>query len=157
MNWVHIHLMTNHAPVIGIIVGLVLWAVAMAWKSQDLKRFALYYFVALGAVSLLVFLTGEPAEEAVEHAAGISEAVIERHEEASVFGLIAIELLALASLAGILFGRRQLLSRQWYSVALTVLALFSAATMGWVANLGGKIRHTEIDQVQAAGETGESD
>ncbi|MCM2278924.1 MAG: hypothetical protein NDJ89_12685 [Oligoflexia bacterium] len=158
MNWVHIHLMTNHVPVIGIVIGVILLVVTLAWKSPDLRRFALYYFVALGAATLLVYLTGEPAEEAIEHAPGISEAVIERHEKASVYGLIAVELLAALSLAGLLAKRSALATRPVFTRALLGVALLAAVILGWVANLGGKIRHTELDAgIQSAGVLGDDE
>jgi uncharacterized membrane protein len=147
MNWVHIHLMTNHLPVFGTIIGLIILWVALVWRSPDLKSFALYYFVALGLASLLVFFTGEPAEEAIEHMAGISESVIERHEEASVVGLIMLEGVALFCLLGVFWRGRSLLRRSWYFPALLALVVATTLAMGWVANLGGKIRHSEIARV----------
>src|SRR5690242_40768 len=105
MSWVHIHLMLNHIPVLGTGLGLVILTVASFWKSKDLERFALYYFVSLGLLSLLVYFPGEPAEESLEQVAGISKAVIERHEDASVYALIGIELVAVLALAG-LYPRR---------------------------------------------------
>jgi hypothetical protein len=82
--------MTNHIPVIGIVIGLAILVFALVWRSTDLKRFALIYFVALGLMTVVVYLTGEPAEEAIEHMAGISESAIEKHEDASLAGLIGI-------------------------------------------------------------------
>jgi hypothetical protein len=152
MSWVHIHLMTNHVPVIGAVIGLLLLAVAVFWRSEDLKKFSLYYFVGLALVTLLVFFTGEPAEEAIEHTAGISEALIERHEEASHFGLIAIELVALVSLTALLWPKLKLIQRDWFSRTMLALVMLAVATMAWVANLGGQIRHTEISSSQEAGQ-----
>jgi hypothetical protein len=131
--------------------------VGMAWKSRDLQRFTLYYFVALGAITLLVFLTGEPAEEAIEHTAGVSEAMIERHEEASVFGLVAIEVVAAMSLIGIFLKRKTLIAQERYMRVLLLFVLVANGTMGWVANLGGQIRHTEMNEIQSAGISGEQD
>lgn len=145
MNWVHIHLMTNHAPIIGVLVGLAILAFGVFRNSKDLKRFALGYFVVLGAVTVLVYLTGEPAEEAIEHAAGISENTIEAHEDASIYGLIAVLLLSLLSLAALIFRKKRLEDRPWFCRLLLGVALVASLIMAWVANLGGKIRHTEIN------------
>jgi hypothetical protein len=155
MSWVHVHLLTNHIPVIGVIIGLILLIVGMAWKSRDLERLMLYYFVVLGAISLLVFLTGEPAEKAIEHTVGVSEALIERHEEASVFGLITVEVVAAMSLIGIWLKRKNLIAQEWYMRVLLLLVVVASGTMGWVANLGGKIRHTEMNEKQSAEISGE--
>lgn len=145
MNWVHIHLITNHIPVIGVIIGLIILTIGMLWKSQDLKRFSLYYFVALGAITLLVYFTGEPAEEAIEDLPGISKEIIETHEEASIYGLIFIEAIALFSLAG-LASKTKIIARSWYSKTLLLLVLLASISMARIAYLGGQIRHFEINQ-----------
>jgi hypothetical protein len=157
MSLVHIHLMTNHIPVIGTVLGLVLLAVGIVWESNDLKKFTLYYFVALGALSLLVFFTGEPAEDAVEQLAGVSKAAIERHEDASIFALIGIEVIAALSFAGLLFKRTILFEKRWYPRGLFGLIVITTAVMAWVANLGGQIRHSEISSDQSAGVAGYGD
>jgi uncharacterized membrane protein len=148
MDWAHLHLMTNHLPVVGMIIGLVIFAVSLAWKSADLRKFSLYYFVVLGAASLVVFLTGEPAEELIERTRSVSEAAIERHEEASVIGLLAIEAVAVLSFAGIFFRKAEVASRAWFTRSLLALSLIASGVIGWVANLGGQIEH---GQSQAAG------
>jgi glucan phosphoethanolaminetransferase (alkaline phosphatase superfamily) len=90
-----------------------------------------------------VFFTGEGAEEAVEHAPGVSEGVIERHEEAARLALISIGV-------GGGFALAALLSLKWLLVArvlkplVLVLTITSGGLMAQTAHLGGQIRHTEI-------------
>lgn len=149
MNWLHVHLILNHIPIFGSLLGVVILMTALIWKSGDLKRFSLYYFVGLGVVGLVVYLTGEPAEEAVEHMAGFAEAAIESHEEAAVFGLVALAALAVFSLLGALPWpkARAIAERGWYFKAILALAILSTGITAWIGNLGGKIRHTEVEAV----------
>lgn len=144
MNWVHIHLMTNHVPVIGTVIGALILGYALWKDNADMKRFSLGYFVVLGAITILVFFTGEPAEEAIEHLPGFSEAVMERHEKASVFAFVALLLVSALSLAGLAIRSLRLPQRWFYWRALMIGVVVTAGLMGWVANLGGKIRHTEV-------------
>ncbi len=143
MNTVHLHLLLNHVPVIGAVLGLLLLGVAFLRRSDELARVALGAFAFLGAVSVVVFLTGEPAEELVEKLPGFSEALTERHEEAALVATIVMGVVGFLSLTGLAVFRARALAR-WVVPAAFVLALGATATMGYAANLGGQIRHTEI-------------
>lgn len=160
MNWAHIHLVLNHAPVLGTVFGLALLAYALARRDEGLKRIGLGVFVIVALVALPVFFTGEPAEGVVEGKAGISEPLIEAHESAALLALIAVELLGAVALAGLLFtrGRARPLSAPLAS-ATVLVSLIAAAMMARTANLGGKIHHTEIRAgavPPAGGEGGEA-
>jgi hypothetical protein len=50
-------------------------------KSEELKKMSLWVFVLVALVALPVYLTGEPAEEVVEHLPGVAESFIESYEE----------------------------------------------------------------------------
>ena len=143
MSTVHLHLLLNHVPVIGMIIGLCLLAWAVLRKDQGLGRVTLGLFAVLAVVALATFLTGEPAEEAVEGLAGVSEDVIERHEEAAMLATIALGVLGALSLGALLRLRNRTFPRRTM-VLFLALALVPAGMMAWTANLGGQIRHTEI-------------
>lgn len=100
-------------------------------------------FVLIALVTVPVYLTGEPAEEMIENIPGISKAMIERHEDAVLFSMIAVEVAGFIALAALLlFGRKKGLAN-----LLIVTLAFSVVTGGllaWTSNLGGQIRHTEI-------------
>ena len=143
MNTVHLHLLLNHVPIIGAVLGLLLIGVAIARRSDELGKVALGAFVLLGVVSIAVFLTGEPAEELVEKLPGFSKALTEEHEEAALLATVVMGGVGLLSLIALGAFRKRSLAR-WVAPALMVLAVGATATMGYAANLGGQIRHTEI-------------
>ena len=91
MNPAYVHLMLNHVSIIGSLFGLVLLAVAMVRNSRELITVSLACFASVAIISIPVYFTGQPAEEAIEHLAGISEEVTEQHEEAAQFAFTAIE------------------------------------------------------------------
>jgi hypothetical protein len=83
MNPVHLHLMLNHLPLLGTAFTLGLLLVAFMKKTAEMKRLSLAFLVAVTLLAVPAYLTGEPAEEAVEHLAGITGPFIEPHEEAA--------------------------------------------------------------------------
>jgi uncharacterized membrane protein len=143
MNWAHVHLILNHIPVLGTVFGLTLLGWAILRRNDAVQRVALATFVAVALLALPVYLTGQPAEDVVEHAAGVSESVIEAHEEAAVVALIGVELLGLIAAGGLYLSRR---GRAPFAAAprtALLLSIVVAGLMAWTANLGGQIRHVE--------------
>jgi uncharacterized membrane protein len=143
MSTVHLHLLLNHFPIVGSIFASAILVLAVARKSSELAKLAFGAFAVLGILSILVYLTGGSAEEAVERLPGISEAVIERHEEAALAATIAIGVIGALSAVLLLWYRRRILPRLAVS-AMLVGAMGVAGLMAYAANLGGQIRHTEI-------------
>ena len=143
MNAAHLHLLVNHIPVLGAFGLLLLLAIAFVRRDSSLARLTLVFSVALALMSVGTFITGEPAEEATEHLPGIAESAIEPHEEAALTATIAFGVLGAATLLALVVYRRRELPR-WVVGAAFIGTLTVAGLMGWTANLGGMIRHTEI-------------
>ena len=142
-NWAHVHLLLNHIPPLGAIFGLVWLAIAVQKKNPEWQKAALATFVAIALLTVPTFLTGEPAEHAVEHLSGISESNIEPHEESALVALIGIEVLGLVALAGLLLSRgSSRISDRWITAAL-VVAMVATGLLVWTSHLGGQIRHPE--------------
>lgn len=144
MSWGHVHLLLNHIPVIGTFLALLLLLVAFVRKSEELKKVTLGLFVLIALVTIPVYLTGEPAEEMVEHIPGVSEAMIGRHEDAALFSLIAVEVAGIIALAGLLLFNRKKGLGNLLAIVTLAFSVVTGGILGWTANLGGQIRHTEI-------------
>jgi len=142
MDPAHIHLLTNHIPVIGTLFGLVVLLYGMLGKKHDVTRASLGLFVLAGSGAGIAYLSGERSEDTVEGLPGVTEAFVEAHEEAALIALIAAIVLGVVALLVLLFRRQQI--PRWATVTTLVLALGTMGVMGWTANLGGQIRHTEI-------------
>ena len=143
MNAVHLHLLINHVAVLGVLFGLGLGTFGLLFKKPDLARAALVVFALSGAATIVTFYSGESAEEAVEHIAGISESQLELHEDAAKPAAIAGVVLGVAALFALVAAR----SRQPGNALVAGVLLTALAVSGWnmyVANLGGGIRHPEI-------------
>ena len=142
MDAAHVHLVVNHVPVLGTIFGLVLLAFGLLRREAVLVKAGLIAFLVSGLAAGAAYMTGEPAEEVVEHLAGVSGAAIEAHENAGFYALISAVVLGLFALGGLLFFKTRL--PRLLAVTIVMLALFVSGMMVWTANLGGQIRHVEI-------------
>lgn len=142
MDTAHLHLVLNHLPVLGTLFGALGLAYGLWRKSRDVVAFSLGLFVLSGLAAGAAYLTGEGAEEVVERAAGASEVLLERHEDASFYALIAAGVLGVFAL-GTLALFRQTVPRAVVALLL-VLALGAGGLMAWTANLGGQIRRPEL-------------
>jgi len=143
MSFTHLHLLLNHFPVIGAIIAIGLLGFAFARRNTAVAKTSLGLFVILGATSILVFLTGEPAEEAIEKLPGFSETITEKHEEAALAATIALASLGAFSLGVLAWFRRREVPR-WLTLGTLMLSLVSGTLMGYTAFLGGQVRHTEL-------------
>ena len=143
MDAPQVHLMLNHLPVLGVLFSALVLGIGLITRNTAITRLAIATLVASALAAIPVFLSGEPAEEAIEHSAGVSEQVIEAHEDAARIAIIAVELLGLAALLGWLRYRRSDLNRGFAPVLLLATLVLSG-WMAWTAHLGGQIRHPEL-------------
>jgi uncharacterized membrane protein len=153
MNWTHAHLLLNHFPTIGMIIGLGVFIVALALKSDDLKRASLVIFFMIALLAIFAFITGTSAKLALENAPGVSKAMIDTHETAAFEALWLMELTGALSWLGLWQYRRLSRVPQGTLAAVLVAGLATFGLMTRAANIGGEIRHEEIRSGPAPVET----
>jgi uncharacterized membrane protein len=149
MSSTHFHLLLNHFPIIGTLIGscLLLWGILS--KQDYIKSIAAVILTVMAIIAIPVFLTGEPAEESVEKLLGVSESTIKLHEEAAEKALWLLGITGLASIAAIFFAWQK---KQFTNVSFLIvfaLSVVSFASMARTGYLGGQIRHTEISNNNA--------
>jgi uncharacterized membrane protein len=143
MSLTHLHLLLNHFPVIGALIGIALLALALARKSSELSKVSLGLFAALGIVTLIVFFTGEPAEERIKKLPDFSESITEKHEEFALLATIVFSAMGAMAIAVLALFKGKQLPRSLTLIAF-VLSIVGGGMMGYTAMLGGQVRHTEI-------------
>ena len=143
MNSVQMHLALTHVPVLLSLVGLIMLIVGFIIKNNTVIKTSYVLLFISGMAALPVYFSGEGAEEAVENLPGVSENIIESHEEIAKFSMISIAAAGFFSLAALFAFARKGLSRIFRIVVL-LLAITSGGLMIQTAHLGGQIRHTEI-------------
>lgn len=139
----------DHIPVLGVAFGLALLAWAASRRHDAFARLALVVFVLSAAVAIPTYLSGEPAEDVVESVASDIEQWVEPHEEAALVSIVLAEVLGGVAFVGLWFARRRPEVPRLVVIASLVLALATAGSLAWTANLGGLIRHSEIRDGEA--------
>ncbi len=144
MNPAHLHLMLNHIPLVGIGFVILLLIIALLRRSNEMINISLLFVILVALWAIPAYLTGESAEEIVEGLPGISEQLIEAHEESAELAFIFIE--AVGVLAFITLVARRFHTKLGKVLAiLTLLGLIiGGGLIAWTANQGGKINHPEI-------------
>lgn len=143
MNAAQIHLALNHAPLLLSIIGGGILILGMIQKNETFKTLSLYMLVAAALFTIPVFLTGEGTEELVEHLPGVTENMIEKHEDMAKIAMIVIAISGVTALAGIFLRKKASMAKAVFALCL-LLSLASFGTMAQTAHLGGLIRHSEI-------------
>ena len=150
MNPTHIHLLLNHFPIVGTLIGSAILLYSIIKKQNTGKTIGAFIIVVMAVIAIPVFLTGEPAEESIEDLAGISKALIHDHEEASEKAFWLMEATgACALLALLLYKRKSAFSSKAFLIAC-VFSIISFFAMAWTGYLGGKIRHPETSSTFVA-------
>src|SRR5579884_2564526 len=144
MNWTHVHLLLNHFPTVGMIVGLCIFIAALVSKSNDLKRASLFVFFFIALLAIPTFVTGTAAELALEKTPEVSKTTIQMHETAAFEALWFMELTGALSWLGLWQYRRLLRLPQGTMTAVLLTGVVSFGLMARAANIGGDIRHPEI-------------
>ena len=136
----HLHLILTHLPVIGGPFLLLLLSIGLARRSSEVVTVALLLTVGLAAATCGVYLTGEPAEEALEHTPWFPEQLTDSHEDRAAVALAVTLATGALAVMALVFRRagRWLPRLVWSGLLLSTLAL------GWTAWSGGQIRHEEI-------------
>jgi hypothetical protein len=143
MNGTYLHLILNHVPAIGVLIGLALGAFALLAKKPDVMKAALGLFVVAAVFAAFTYFTGESAEEAVEGLAGVSEARIEAHEEVAATAAIGAGVLGALALGALVLAWGKPV-RPVLGAVVLLFALGVSGVITYTARLGGEIRHTEL-------------
>jgi uncharacterized membrane protein len=154
MNPVYLHLVSNHFPLCGVLFGLLLLVLGIAFRSRGLRNGSHLLLIFSAIMTFVVVVTGEKAADIVLKLPQISEAQVEAHEEAAetaaLFMYLTGGLATLALVSDLFFGAADV--RQKWSNRLSLLpclaAAVGAATMIPAAFYGGEIIHKESRQVE---------
>lgn len=144
MNNAHFHLVVNHLPIVGLLIGTLTLITGLLIKRREVKLTSLGILTFAALTSIAAFLTGEGAEEMVENMPGISETLIHTHEEyAESFLSLTLVTGGLALLTFFVELKKARLSK--YLFAIVLLASISDLVLAkYLGTSGGEIRHTEI-------------
>ncbi|WP_310991187.1 MULTISPECIES: hypothetical protein [Flavobacteriaceae] len=144
MNDAHFHLVVNHLPIVGVMIGFLVLLAGLIMKKPQIKNTALGIFIFSALTAIVAFLTGEGAEEIVENLPGISETLIHKHEEYAELFLTMIMILGGVSLITLFLQYKKLSFYKYGFIAGLLLSVTTIIISKYVGTSGGEITHIEI-------------
>lgn len=144
MNDAHLHLVVNHFPIIGTILGLGILITGIILKNNTVKSTAYVLFIVAAIFAAFSMATGEGAEELVEDMPSIGKQIIHEHEEMAEKLAIILYVLGAVSLAGLFLNYKKHTKAQLISYVALIIAIAGVFFAQQTGTTGGEIRHTEI-------------
>ncbi|HTG67032.1 MAG TPA: DUF2231 domain-containing protein [Flavobacterium sp.] len=144
MNDAHLHLLVNHFPIVGLILGLLVLIGGLFFKNTPIKNTAYFLFIIAAVFTVFSMATGEGAEELVEDMPAIGHEIIHNHEELAEKFAIVMYLLGVVSVIGLITNFRNHPKATFFSYVIVVIAVVAVFLSVKVGTSGGEIRHTEI-------------
>jgi len=151
MDLTHIHLLLNHFPTVGYIIGGGLFLLSLIAKSDDLKRAALVVLLGIALLAIPTYMSGNGAQVGIKSLPGVSKSLIEAHEGAALVAIAFMEFTGAFAWLGLWQFRRLDRIPGWNLAVILALTLVSLGLMIRASNLGGEIRHAEIRAAEGAG------
>jgi len=146
MNAAYLHLLTNHIPVFGFLFGAFLMAYGLVRRNTEVKKLAAFVLLVAALGTLVAYYSGHNAEEMVEHMAGVSEAALEKHEDAAKLPFFVAIITAIGSLVYLIK------AIPFFDVGLLILSLVGLGSGFWAAKTGGAIKHWQEQGLTAPAE-----
>jgi uncharacterized membrane protein len=134
----------NHIPSLGTVAGLLLLVTAMYRKDDPLKKFSLQILAVMALATLLTYLTGNPARVLLGERPGVSQEMVEAHQNAAMLTLLAMTFSGTLAWFGLWEIRRYSRAGALTSWGTLLTSVISAAFILLTASVGGKITHSEI-------------
>jgi uncharacterized membrane protein len=159
MNAPHIHLLINHLPIIGLIIGILVLIFGLFGKKQVVLSVGLWITMIAGFSSYPTMYSGGASEHFFEENEGkycVSEDLIHEHEEAAELAFwpcIVTGVFAGLALIGNRKGHKHTKKAEILVVFIGIIAIILIGKAGLT---GGQIRHPEISSCCSADGSGES-
>lgn len=142
MNYAHIHIILNHFPTIGTVLGLLLFLYALMRHHDELKEISLVIFMVMALLGIPTFITGAAAERAIS--ARSDTTLVEAHKDAAVMAFALLGITGTFAWLGLWQARRFGRATKWNQGVVLVVSLVTVAAMINTGSMGGEISHDEI-------------
>jgi uncharacterized membrane protein len=144
INFAHLHLLLNHIPVIGTIIAVCLFLLSLFGKNDDLKRSSLIIFAGVALLTIPTFVSGVGAQSNIAKQAGVSAALMKRHEGAAMLSFWFMEITGALAIVGLWQSYRSSRPARWNVFAVLLFSIVTVGLMARTGNTGGDIRHSEV-------------
>lgn len=147
MNWPQLHLALVHFPVVGALFSLVLFALALRFRSDLVFRIACGFTVFCAVTAGVSYYAGGEAFLLLE--ADLDSDMVEDHALVARGAMLLYTLTGIVSLVALLQELQDepaVPALRWGLLAANVVVF---GVLLWAAHLGGLIRHPEIAEAVA--------
>jgi hypothetical protein len=151
VNLAHLHLLLNHIPTVGTVVGLGLLLLAVIRRNEHLTHAGLEVLFVIAVLTLPVYMSGVAAHQKLRNQPEISDDAMRVHQDAALAGFTVTELAGFVAWIALWQSKRRGRAARGLVPAATLLTVVALVLMARAATLGGDIRHPEIRTVLSAG------
>jgi uncharacterized membrane protein len=144
MTLVHLHLLLNHVPTVGTGLAIALFVLSFFRRNDMLRRVSLEVFFIIALLTIPAYLSGLSAQQQIMDRPGVSNTMIEAHEDAAVWSFVLMQITGGFAWLALWQFRRKGQAAAWTTFAILLLSALTMAVTARAANLGGEIRHPEL-------------
>lgn len=144
MTAAHIHLISVHLPVVGVLFALAVLVIALLSGRDLLLKLAYGTLLFSAAVAAVAYYSGPAAYDALQQALRGDEHWVEQHAAVGRAFFFALVLAAIAALQALLQFAQGEPPPRWLRGLIMALALLCCYLGAWSAHLGGAIRHEQV-------------
>jgi hypothetical protein len=143
MNLPHLHLILNHVPTIGTLIGVALLATGLLRKADAVVHVALEVLYGVALLTLPAYVTGLATQRVLADMPEVSAEAMVRHHDVALMGSMLMFLTG--GLAWLTLWQERRGTRKAAPTWATVIAgALTLSVMAGAATLGGEIRHPEM-------------
>jgi uncharacterized membrane protein len=144
MNDAHLHMVVNHFPIIGTILGLGILIASIILRNKTVQNVGYCLFIIAAIFGAVSMSTGEGAEEIAEKLPEVTHQIIHEHEEMAEKLIIFLYILGVTSIVGLYFNLKKHSKASIFSYLVAIISLATVYLAKETGTTGGEIRHTEI-------------
>lgn len=141
----YIHVVLNHLPIYGTMLAAFALAVSLLLRSRAAQIIALLLTLIAGASSYPVFVTGQRAYKTIRSVSDDAGADwLDEHMDRAEKTIGAFYLLAALAIAGLIVPIKWPKSAVPLAALTLVMAILCSGVAVYIAQAGGRVRHTEF-------------
>jgi len=144
MNWAYLHVLINHFPIVGFIIGTLILIAGMIFNNEGIKVSGLGTLVFASLTAIVAYMTGDPAGETLNSLPEAASSLIRRHENIATVGMYLMVPAGLMAGSSIYSIWKKDSSIRFLIIITLIFSLISSGTMVYIGRTGGQIRHSEF-------------
>ena len=150
MNYAHVHIVLNHVPSIGTVVGVAFFIASLVQKNERLQKVSLEILALMALALLPTYVSGNAAQQIIRSRSDVPQALIEVHQNSAIITLFLMIITGTLAWFGLWQFRRFSRPSSGNSIAVLIFSVLTAFFILRTANMGGEISHGEIRSADVA-------